>query len=323
MGLKIVSTASYAPSRIVTNDELSTMMDTSDKWISLRTGIKRRHIAQKELTSDLALKVAECLLEKANISVNQIDFIIVATMTPDYMTPSVAATVQGHLGTNHAFAFDVNAACSGFVYALAVANKLLLGSYKRGLVIGAETVSKLVDWQDRSTAVLFGDGSGGVLVEREKESDGIVAEDLECFGKDAQNLTAGYIPTNSVFNHDLTDDHKKYFEMNGRAVYKFATKEVPNSINRVLRLAKWQKPEITWFFLHQANNRILTTIARSLGQEKTKFLSNIDRFGNTSAASIAILLDEAVSNGKVRRGQKLILSGFGGGLTVASIALIF
>lgn len=323
MGLKIRQTAHYVPPKVITNDDLSKMMDTSDEWISSRTGIKERHVAQSERTSDLAANVAEKLLKKAAVSADQIDFIIVATMSPDFLTPSVAAIVQGKLHASHALTFDLNSACSGFIYALAIADKLLAGPYQKGLVIGAEVLTKLVDWQDRSTAVLFGDGSGGVLVEQDEHNCGIAAEDLNTFGEQAAILTAGYQLNQSPFSQDKTADHKKYLAMNGREVYTFATHEVPRSITKVLAQANWLKNEVDWYILHQANGRILSVIAKHLGLDESKFLSNVAKYGNTSAASIAILLDEAVNSGKIKTGQKLILSGFGGGLTVASIALVF
>lgn len=323
MGLKITQTASYVPPQVVTNDDLAEIMDTSDEWISSRTGIKQRHVSRGEQTSALAVKVAQSLLKKAAVAADQIDFIIVATMSPDFLTPSTAAIVQGKIHAQHALAFDLNSACSGFIYALAVADKLLAGPYRRGLVIGAEVLTKLVDWQDRSTAVLFGDGSGGVLVEKDAATAGIIAEDLRAFGEQAAILTAGYQPTVSAFSQDDTDQHRHYLEMQGRDVYTFATHEVPSSINRVLSQANWQKDDVDWYLLHQANGRILTVIAKHLNEPVAKFLNNVARYGNTSAASVAILLDEFVTSGDIQPGQKLILSGFGGGLTVASIALIF
>ncbi|MDF7682893.1 ketoacyl-ACP synthase III [Lactobacillus sp. ESL0679] len=321
MGLKITQTAHYVPPKVVTNDDLTTMMDTSDEWISSRTGIKQRHLAQGEQTSDLAVKVANHLLEKANCPAEQIDFIIVATMSPDYLTPATAAIVQGKIGAKNALAFDINAACSGFIYALALADKLLT-TYQRGIVIGAEVLSKLVDWQERSTAVLFGDGAGGVLVEQSPQQS-LIAEDLTAYGQDGQTLTAGYQPLDSAFNQDQTAVHKHYFEMDGRAVYRFATHEVPASIERTLTKSKWQLNDVDWFILHQANGRILTSIAHHLGVAEEKFLSNVAKYGNTSAASVPLLLDEAVTAGNIKSRQKLILSGFGGGLTAATVAIIF
>lgn len=241
MSLRISQTAHYVPSKVITNDDLAQIMTTSDEWISSRTGIKQRHIVQNEQTSDLALTVAQLLLQKSNLKPEQLDFIIVATMSPDYLTPSTAAIVQGKLHADHALAFDINAACSGFIYALAIADKLLAGPYQRGLVIGAEVLSKLTDWQERSTAVLFGDGSGGVLVEKSTQVKGIVAEDLAAFGDLGAKLTAGYQPLCSPYSSDNIAKHKKYFEMDGRAVYDFATHEVPNSIRRVLVKANWKK----------------------------------------------------------------------------------
>lgn len=323
MSLRISQTAHYVPPKVVTNDDLAEIMTTSDEWISSRTGIKERHVVQGEQTSDLALAVGQQLLQKANLKPEQLDFIIIATMSPDYLTPSTAAIVQGKLQAGHALAFDINAACSGFIYALAIADKLLAGPYQRGLVIGAEVLSKLIDWQERSTAVLFGDGSGGVLVEKSSQAEGIIAEDLAAFGEQRAKLTAGYQPLCSPYSSDSNSEHKKYFEMDGRAVYNFATHEVPNSIRRVLVKANWEKEDVQWFLLHQANGRIISAIAKHLNIPEEKFLENIAKYGNTSAASVPILLDEAVNSGIIKRNQKLILSGFGGGLTVASIALSF
>ena len=323
MSLRISQTAHYVPSKVITNDDLAQIMTTSDEWISSRTGIKQRHVVQNEQTSDLALAVAQLLLQRANLKPEQLDFIIVATMSPDYLTPSTAAIVQGKLHAGKALAFDINAACSGFIYALAIADKLLAGSYQRGLVIGAEVLSKLIDWQERSTAVLFGDGSGGVLVEKSSQTEGIIAEDLAAFGELGAKLTAGYQPLCSPYSSDKIAKHKKYFEMDGRAVYDFATHEVPNSIRRVLTKANWKKDDVQWFLLHQANGRIISAIAKHLNIAEEKFLENIAKYGNTSAASVPILLDEAVNSGIIKRNQKLILSGFGGGLTAASIALSF
>ena len=323
MSLRISQTAHYVPLKVITNDDLAEIMTTSDEWISSRTGIQERHVVQDEQTSDLALTVAQLLLQRANLKPEQLDFIIVATMSPDYLTPSTAAIVQGKLHAGHALAFDINAACSGFIYALAIADKLLAGPYQRGLVIGAEVLSKLIDWQERSTAVLFGDGSGGVLVEKSSQTEGIIAEDLAAFGEQRAKLTAGYQPLCSPYSSDSNSEHKKYFEMDGRAVYNFATHEVPNSIRRVLVKANWEKEDVQWFLLHQANGRIISAIAKHLNIPEEKFLENIAKYGNTSAASVPILLDEAVNSGIIKRNQKLILSGFGGGLTVASIALSF
>ena len=323
MSLRISQIAHYVPPKVITNDDLAEIMTTSDEWISSRTGIKERHVVQDEQTSDLALTVAQLLLQRANLKPEQLDFIIVATMSPDYLTPSTAAIVQGKLQAGKALAFDINAACSGFIYALAIADKLLAGPYQRGLVIGAEVLSKLIDWQERSTAVLFGDGSGGVLVEKSSQTEGIIAEDLAAFGEQRAKLTAGYQPLCSPYSSDSNSEHKKYFEMDGRAVYNFATHEVPNSIRRVLVKANWEKEDVQWFLLHQANGRIISSIAKHLNIPEEKFLANIAKYGNTSAASVPILLDEAVNSGIIKRNQKLILSGFGGGLTVASIALSF
>ncbi|UQS82058.1 ketoacyl-ACP synthase III [Bombilactobacillus folatiphilus] len=323
MGLRIQQTSYYVPPKIVTNDDLTQLMETSDEWITSRTGIKQRHLSENEQTSDLAYQVAKQLLAQANVEAKSVDFIIVATMSPDYQTPSTAALVQGRLGASQAFAFDISAACSGFIYALALADKLLQGSYQRGLVIGAETLSKLIDWQARSTAVLFGDGAGGVLVEAAPQVPGIVAEDLQTLGDQFQALTAGYLPLNSAFTKDSTEAKQHYFQMDGHAVYRFATHVVPDSVQKVVKQAQWSLADVDHFLLHQANGRMLKVIAQHLDQPLDKFLQNVAEFGNTSAASVPILLAQSVAQGLITRQQKLVLSGFGGGLTAGSLALIY
>lgn len=323
MSLRIVQTAHYVPPKVVSNTDLTKLMATSDEWIRTRTYIEERHVSTGEQSSDLGLQVARQLLHQAQWSAASLDFIIVATMSPDALSPSTAAIIQGQLQAYQALAFDLNAACSGFIYALVQANQLLQGPYKRGMVIGAETLSKLVNWQDRTTAVLFGDGAGGILVEDQASASQIVAQDLRSFGTQGKALTAGYQPVLSAFYQESSDPAQKYFSMDGRAVYRFATHEVPQSIERTLHQTSWSVANVNWWMLHQANGRIIQAIATHLAQPKTKFLMNVQHYGNTSAASIPILLDENIRSQKIQRGQKLMLSGFGGGLTVGSIALIY
>lgn len=316
---KISQVAHYAPDQVVSNDDLAEIMDTSDEWISSRTGILRRHISRDETTSDLATVVAQRLLAKAKIDAEEIDFILVATITPDSLMPSTAARVQANIGASRAFAFDLTAACSGFVFALATAEKLLRsGQYKRGIVIGSETLSKVIDWEDRTTAVLFGDGAGGVLLEA-SEQQTFLAESLFSDGSRGEVLQSSSVGLSSPYS-DKEED-KKYLSMDGRAVFDFAIRDVAKSIKHMLADAPVAVDEIDYFLLHQANDRILDKMAKKIGVDREKLPANMMEYGNTSAASIPILLSECVDQGliKLDGSQIILLSGFGGGLTWGSL----
>lgn len=324
--VSILQTASSIPKKVVTNDDLAKMVDTSDEWISKRTGIKQRHVVTEQSTSDLCVDVSQKLLRQANLPAKRIDLIIVATMSPDYLTPSVSAMVQDKIGADNAAAFDINSACSGFAYGLKIAKQMLTADKsKYALLIGGETLSKLVNWQDRSTAVLFGDGAAGVLLTNAySNSAGILADDLQTKGRLGHYLTAGYLANKSPFYQAApTDSANKYFLMNGRQVYKFATENVPGSIRTALRKADLQTSDVDYFVLHQANSRIVERIARDLGVSIAKFPINIQEYGNTAAASEPILLDELVKKKIIRRGNIIVLSGFGGGLTIGTVVLKF
>ncbi|AZZ60520.1 ketoacyl-ACP synthase III [Oenococcus sp. UCMA 16435] len=316
--IKIIQTASQLPGKIVSNDDLAGMMDTSDEWIRSRTGILKRHIAVNETTASLAASVLKKLLEESGISAEQIDFVIVATMSPDSMAPSTAAQASALAGLTNAFTMDINVACSGFVYGLTLAHGLIntLGSHY-GVVIGAETLSKLVDWQERSTAVLFGDGAAGVLVESVNEPERLLAADLRTFGKDAKSLTAGHLWSSATWNQPEKGSH--YFQMDGHAVYSFATRQVAASIKRAFAKTSADMSDTDYFLLHQANQRIIDKVADLLKQPADRFLSNLAKYGNTSAASIPLLLDEMVKGNVIKSGQLLTFSGFGAGLSVGSI----
>lgn len=316
----ITHSAKAIPQRVVTNDELATFMDTSDEWIHSRTGIHSRHVVESENTSDLAIDVAQQLLKKANLAATDLDFIIVATMSPDSFSPNTASIVQGAIGATNAFAYDVSAACSGLVFAMSTAAALLTARYQRGLVIGAEVLSKIVDWDDRATAVLFGDGAAGVLMERTEQTVGLLAEDLISIGNLGHTLTAGTVANANHFAGEITPAHP-YFAMDGREVYNFATREVPASLERALAQANLTADDIDLYLLHQANSRIIKSIARRFGQDIAKFPMNMEEYGNTSAASIGILLDELKEAGKVHAGQKIALVGFGGGLTLGTMLI--
>lgn len=310
---KMTQVAHYAPSRIVTNDDLSQILDTSDEWIRSRTGIGQRHISEHEDTSDLATKVAESLLSKSGLSPLELDFIIIATITPDHNMPSAAAKVQGNLGAQNAFAFDVTAACSGFVFALATAEKFMAsGAYRKGIVIGAEVMSKVLDWSDRSTAVLFGDGAGGVLLEQSDRQHFLV-ESLNTDGSQWQNLQSGRKNLSSPFQ-EIVKKEPSFLTMDGRAVFDFTIRTVSKSIRQML---DHYPEEVDYLLLHQANIRILDKMAKKISVDRDKFLANMDRYGNTSGASIPILLSENVEKGLIRLDgtQTILLSAFGGGLT--------
>ncbi|QEA59266.1 ketoacyl-ACP synthase III [Leuconostoc koreense] len=315
--LKIVASARQIPSRQVTNQELSTMMETDDEWIYTRTGIHQRNIVTTENTSDLASEVAKKILAKSGVSAESIDFIIVSTMSPDSLSPSTAAIVQGNIGATNAFAFDLSAACSGFVYGLSVASSLLMSRYQRGLIIGAEVLSKLVDWNDRTTAVLFGDGAAGVLVERTQDNVGLLGEELRTFGAKGDNLIAGRFANTNPFSEDISP-LDPYFHQNGREVYSFATREVPEALQAALEAAQVTADDVDYYLLHQANSRIVSSIAKRFGQPMSKFPTNMASNGNTSAASIGILLDELIESNKIHAGQTVAFAGFGGGLTVGA-----
>lgn len=312
---KISQVAHYAPAQVVTNDDLSKIMDTSDEWIRSRTGIQERRISLNENTSDLATNVAHQLLEKSGLAPEELDFVLVATISPDSSMPSVAARVQGAIGAVNAFAFDITAACSGFVFALATAEKLIKsGAYKKGLVIGSEVLSKTLDWSDRTTAVLFGDGAGGVLLE-ETEEEHFFGESLNTDGSNG-GLESGASAVISPYS-DESDQPNPYMQMDGKAIFDFAVKTVSKSIKALVE----EKGEPDYFLLHQANIRILDIMAKKIDVNRDKFLANMMSYGNTSAASIPILLSENVANGtlKLDSGQTILLSGFGGGLTWGSL----
>ncbi|MDU5335279.1 beta-ketoacyl-ACP synthase III [Enterococcus sp.] len=312
---KITATARYLPEKIVTNDDLAEWMDTSDEWIQSRTGIKQRHIAEAENTSDMCLQVAKKLIEKSAIDPISLDFIIVATMSPDYTSPSVACQVQGKLGAKQAMAFDVAAACAGFVYALATAENFVRSGMKRGIVIGGEKTSKLLDWQDRSSAVLFGDGAAGVLLEADEKSS-IIKQLLRADGERANALTAGFRQNSNIFHEG--SDTSTALAMDGRGIWNFALNDVTKSLKDFIG-----EESVDYYLLHQANKRIIEKIARKMNEPIEKFPMNLMNYGNTSAASIPILLDELVETNvlTLNSNQKVVLTGYGGGLAWGNLLI--
>ena len=318
---QIACAASYLPARAVSNTELSHMVDTNDEWIVSRTGISSRFVSTGENTSAFGLAVCERLLKKTGLPASDIDLILVATITPDYDTPSVACMIQGALGASNAIAFDINAACSGFLYGLSIADKMIrMGQCCNAIVIGAEVLSKVVDWADRATCVLFGDGAGGVLLTA-GEGSGILAEKLRADGTRAMAIHGGHRPVQSAFTQGEQDG--RYLQMNGREIFDFATREVPRCIAEMLAAAGVSKDEVQWIVPHQANERIMQVVARKLGISFSRFYVNIARVGNTSSASIPIALAELLDSGQaaVGSGEMLVLAGFGGGLTWGSMLI--
>lgn len=314
---QIVGWGYEVPSRVVTNFDIERMVDTSDEWIRTRTGISERRVAgPKETTGTLAIRAAQRALQVADLSPSKIDLVIVATTTPDFPMPAVASLVQDGIGASHAGAFDVNAACSGFIYALAVANSLIAsGQSENILLIGADTLTRLVDWSDRSTCVLFGDGAGALVLQGTDSPTGVLSVTL---GSDGSGLHSLYIPSGgsrAPTTPEAIQNRSNFIKMNGSEVYRFAVHTVASATQTALSQAGLTIDDVDLFIPHQANIRIIQSAAKSLKIDPEKVFSNVHHYGNTSAASIPIALCEAVEEGKVRAGANLVLVGFGAGLS--------
>ena len=310
---KIIGVGSYLPDKILTNNDLEKVVDTSDEWIQARTGIKKRHIAgNNQLTSDLATIAVKNALKKANISANNLDAIIIATTTPDLVFPATAVKVQNNIGMHSGFAFDVQAVCSGFLYALQIADSLIISDKaNRVAVIGAETMSRIIDWKDRSTCVLFGDGGGAVILEKsEDKTNGILDIELFSNGKYQDIL----IVNGGVSSGNLD----KKITMNGREVFRYAVTKMPESIEYIITKNNLIITDIDWILLHQANQRIIKSVMERLDISNEKAVSTVADHANTSAASIPLALDQYVSKGKIKSGELIALSAVGGGLTWGS-----
>ena len=313
MNAKIIGTGYQLPAFKADNDYLATLVDTSDEWITERTGIRCRRLARQETTTSLAAGAAKMALEKSGLRAEDIDLLIVATISSDTDTPSTACRVQAELGAVHAVAFDINAACSGFLYALHIAEAFIKsGTYRNALLVGAETLSRLVDWTDRGTCILFGDGAGAAVVTA-SEKGGILSEAIGSNGSKWEVLYCDGRPNHNPAREEK--DQMGYLQMNGQEVFKFAVKTVPACVEETLQKAEISADEVDHFVLHQANLRIIQSVAKRLGQPEEKFPVNMDQCGNTSAASLPILLAQLDEQGRLHRGDKLILSGFGAGLT--------
>ncbi len=315
---RIAGTGSYLPEKFLTNIDLESMVETSDEWITDRTGIKKRHIAgDDETTTDLAYFAAKNAISAAGIKPRDIDMIIVATTTPTRIFPSTAALVQQKLGIHGCPAFDIQAVCTGFVYALTVADKFIKsGSAKNVLVIGAETLSRIVDWTDRNTCVLFGDGAGAVVLQASAEP-GILSTHIHCDGSFNELL---HVPTGP--GSAITED-PAYIEMQGNDVFKIAVKTLSKIVDETLAANQLNKHDIDWLIPHQANIRIIAATAKKLSMSMDSVVVTVQDHGNTSAASIPLALDVAVRDGRIKRGETLLFEAFGGGFTWGSALIKF
>jgi 3-oxoacyl-[acyl-carrier-protein] synthase-3 len=311
---RIVGTGSYLPEKILTNRDLEQMVDTSDEWIYTRTGIRQRHVAaEQENSSDLALEASRRALDAAGLEPGEIDLIIVATTTADMVFPSTACILQAKLGIRNCPAFDLQAVCSGFVYALATADQLMKsGQYRNALVVGSEVYSRILDWKDRATCVLFGDGAGAVVITK-SDTPGILASRLHADGKYAHILSVpGSVSRGAISGRPL-------LQMEGNAVFKFAVKVLNDVAHETLAAAGLDKSQIDWLVPHQANIRIIQSTAKKLGLSMERVIATVERHANTSAASVPLALDEAVRDGRIRPGHNVLLEGVGGGFTWGAV----
>ena len=316
IGTRLIGTGSYMPDLKLTNEMLESMVDTNDEWIVKRTGIRERRIAQNTATWELALEAGRRALEDAALDASELDLIIVGTATPDFFTPSVSCMVQGKLGASKAMAFDLSAACSGFVYSVDVADSFIrAGKAKNVLVICAETLSRIIDYADRSTCVIFGDGAAAAVFQA-SEQEGVLTTYMRANGTLGECLKAQCLPVEDPLAQGprAVCDHR-FLKMAGSDVFRFTASAVPEAIDAVLHQANMTADQIDWFVLHQANVRILQMVTTRYGLDPKKVYVNIDRYGNTSGVSVALCLDEMRKNGQLKAGQHIVISGFGGGLT--------
>ena len=320
MPARIIGTGSALPALLVSNRELEKIVDTTDEWIRSRTGIESRHIAVEETTTSMAIEAAKKALQDAKASPEELDLIIVGTISPDHYFPSTACEIQSALGAVNATAFDISAACAGFLFGLGIVDAYMkAGTVRTALVVGAETLSKMMDWNDRSTCVLFGDGAGAAVVRSDESgimsmvqgSDGARGNALTCEGRRVDNP------------YKKNDTSLDYTKMNGQEVYKFAVKTVPKSIEEALLKADVKADDVKYFLLHQANLRIIEAVAKRLGQSIEKFPTNLQECGNISAGSVPVLLDHVNREGMLQKGDTIVLAGFGAGLTWGATVLIW
>jgi len=318
---RIAGTGSYLPEKVLTNADLEAMVETSDEWIQTRTGIKERHIAAEgENTSDLGYHAAVRALEAAGIEASQLDMIVVGTTTPDLIFPSTACLIQARLGAGTCPAFDVNAACSGFIFALGVADKFIRsGDAKHVLVIGAETLTRIVDWNDRTTCVLFGDGAGAVVLKADEDT-GILSTHLHADGS-KKELLWNPVGISAGLGPKEENNGRGAIKMKGNDVFKYAVKALDSVVDETLQANGLSKTDLNWLIPHQANLRIIEATAKRLDMSMDQVVVTVDKHGNTSAGSVPLALDAAIRSGKVERGQLVLLEAFGGGFTWGSALL--
>jgi 3-oxoacyl-[acyl-carrier-protein] synthase-3 len=319
----IIGWGMAVPERVLTNEELARTVDTSDEWIVSRTGIRERRIADhRETTATLATEAARAALEVADLSPRLIDLVIVATSTPDHVFPATACLVQDALGAINAGAYDLSAACSGFIYGLAQAsNAIRAGAAQNVLVIGAETMSRIINWKDRGTCILFGDGAGAFVLQGSALPGGVLSNLIRADGSGAHSLTVPAGGSRMPATFDTVRDNLHTIHMDGKEVYRFATRVMVSAAREVVECAGLTLDDIALVVPHQANRRIIDSAARSMGLPEDRFMVNVDRYGNTSAASIPIAVCEAVEQGRLRPNDHLVMIGFGGGLTWAASAV--
>src|SRR5260221_1333307 len=312
----IISTGAYVPSRVLTNAELEKMVETSNEWIMSRTGIRERRIAaEDEFTSDMGARAARQALELGGIDPKSIDLIIVATCTPDMVFPSTACYIQHKIGSTRAAAFDVLAACSGFLYALVTAEQFIAsGAYQTILVIGAEKLSSIVNWKDRNTCVLFGDGAGAVILQHREGSRGILAHDLGADGTQTEILSVPASGCRIPITQAVIDQRLQYLQMSGKEVFKYAVNAMNDSAEHCLEKAGVKPKQVRWFIPHQANQRIVDAVAQKMNVGLEHFVINLERYGNTSSACMPIALHETSQAGKLDRGDLVLMVAFGGGV---------
>ncbi len=318
---RIAGTGSYLPEKVLTNQDLEKMVDTSDQWIQERTGIKKRHIAgDDEFTCDLAEKAARNAIDAAGIDVSEIDLIIVATTTADQVFPSTACLLQQRLGIHGCPAFDVQAVCTGFIYAVSVAEKFMrAGGISNALVVGAETFSRIIDWTDRDTCVLFGDGAGAVVLQPSDEA-GIISTHLHADGEYKDLLS---VPAGISRGYDQLQEGKAYAQMKGNEVFKIAVTTLGRIADETLNTNNIKKSDLDWLIPHQANIRIINATAKKLKMSMDQVVVTVGEHGNTSAASVPLALDVAVRDGRIKRGETLLMEAFGGGFTWGSVLLTY
>ena len=320
---KIIGTGSYVPKMLITNEELSKNVETTDQWIRERTGVRQRYLMKDETTADMAVKAAKEAVSSAGISPEDIDAIVVSTVSSELILPNTACFVQEQIGAVNAFCFDINTACTGFMMAYnTVQSYIDTGLVETALIIGAEGLSRIVNWDDRGTCILFGDGAGAAVIRKDEKA--VFETVMKADGSQGSSLTCNNGFANrprKIVKNEKTKELGTYIEMDGQKIFKFAVKQVPECINELMEKIKITKDEIDMFVLHQANLRICQAIAKRLKVSMDKVPTNVERYGNTSSACIPILLDELYKKGQLKTGQKIVMSGFGAGVTLAATYL--